>query len=220
MMATWDGGTGWQWQSYLISVARLTCRSAWPSPSLLSSLPPSLPHYPFFLVCFWITYPTSDAIHVAQLLLCLPSVDTVMTFWLSVFKWAMKWVREKWGHALNHLVQIGGLPNALLWQELKVRNMRLLWMHEITLQDLIDPFESIYWGWDNTGARVCSPLPSKLLLKACSSELNQNRSPFSVFCSVDCQMSGVKICPLYLQNDSLPFQAFVHFPLIPIQPLR
>lgn len=72
-------------------------------PFLLFSLPPYLSTH-FSLVCFWITHLTSDAIHVAQLLLCLPSIDTVMTFWLSVCKWAMKWAREKWGHALSHLV--------------------------------------------------------------------------------------------------------------------
>lgn len=136
-----------RWRSGL-TVIKLPdqCGTSHLSLSLTFSFPPFLPlsylTTNFSLVCFWITHPTSDTIHVAQLLLCLPSMDTVMTFWLSVGKWAMKWAREKWGHAKSHLVQIRGRLNATLWQELKVRNIRVLWMHEITLWDLIDPFES------------------------------------------------------------------------------
>lgn len=36
--------------------------------------------------------PLSNAFYAAQLPLQQPSVDTVMTFWLSVCKWEMKWV--------------------------------------------------------------------------------------------------------------------------------
>lgn len=36
--------------------------------------------------------PLSNAFYAAQLPLHRPNVDTVMTFWLSVCKWEMKWV--------------------------------------------------------------------------------------------------------------------------------
>lgn len=38
-------------------------------------------------LCVWASCSTSDAFLVAHLLLWLPSVDTVMIFWLSVCKW-------------------------------------------------------------------------------------------------------------------------------------
>lgn len=59
-----------------------------PERSRPQSSVPLTPHPPPVILFI----PLSNAFYAAQLPLHQPSVDTVMTFWLSVCKWEMKWV--------------------------------------------------------------------------------------------------------------------------------